>query len=112
MSSPPSASASSSWAAEFPPLRWHEFVDFQAGRARRLFASGLRVERHIPQRAGICVRTMAGLYQRILTEIEANPEMALQRRLSLTPSRKAAVLVRAALPRAPRPVAAGNGAHS
>lgn len=82
--------------------RWNEFVDFQARRARGLFASGLRVERHIPQRAGICVRTMAGLYQRILAEIEQHPEMPLQRRLSLTRSRKAAVLVRAALPRAAR----------
>ncbi len=93
------------------PARWHGFVDFQARRAHRLFASGLRVERHIPQRAGICVRTMAGLYQRILAEIEAHPETPLQRRLSLTPSRKAAVLVRAALPRAPRRVVrAGTGA--
>jgi 15-cis-phytoene synthase len=83
--------------------RWNEFVDFQARRARGLFASGLRVERHIPQRAGICVRTMAGLYQRILAEIEQHPEMPLQRRLSLTRSRKAAVLVRAALPRSARP---------
>jgi phytoene synthase len=90
--------------------RWHEFVDFQARRARRLFASGLRVERHIPQRAGICVRTMAGLYQEILAEIEQHPELPLQRRLSLTPSRKAAVLLRAALPRTTRGSAVGaNG---
>ncbi len=95
-----------------PAPRWNEFVDFQARRARRLFASGLRVERHIPQRAAICVRTMAGLYQQILTDIEQQPELPLQRRLSLTPSRKAAVLVRAALPRATRVArahAAGNG---
>jgi phytoene synthase len=90
--------------------RWHEFVDFQARRARRLFASGLRVERHIPQRAGICVRTMAGLYQEILAEIEQHPDVPLQRRLSLTPSRKAAVLVRAALPRGARGSAAGANA--
>jgi phytoene synthase len=88
------------------PARWHEFVDFQAQRARRLFASGLRVDRHIPLRAGICVRTMAGLYQQILAEIEQRPELPLQRRLSLTPSRKAAVLVRAALPRSSRLAAA------
>ncbi len=82
--------------------RWHEFVDFQAQRARRLFSSGLRVERHIPRRAAICVRTMAGLYQQILAEIEEHPEVPLERRLSLAPSRKAAVLVRAALPRTAR----------
>jgi phytoene synthase len=86
-----------------PAPRWNDFVSFQAERARRLFASGLRVERHIPQRAGICVRTMAGLYQRILTEIEEQPALVLQRRLSLRPADKAAVLFRASLPRAARP---------
>jgi phytoene synthase len=84
------------------PAGWDEFVHFQARRARRLFASGLRVERHIPQRAGICVRTMAGLYQRILSEIELTPDLPLQRRISLTPASKAAVLLRAGLPRGGR----------
>ncbi|MFI5313153.1 MAG: squalene/phytoene synthase family protein [Candidatus Dormibacteria bacterium] len=84
------------------PAGWEDFVHFQAQRARRLFASGLRVERHIPQRAGVCVRTMAGLYQRILAEIERQPEIPLQRRLSLTSAAKAAVLLRAGLPRSRR----------
>lgn len=78
---------------------WEDFVAFQARRARRLFSSGLRVERHIPPRAAICVRTMAGLYQRILGEIERQPELPLRQRLSLHPSSKAAVLLRASLPR-------------
>ena len=86
-----------------PAPRWNDFVAFQAERARRLFASGLRVERHIPQRAGICVRTMAGLYQRILAEIEEQPALPLRRRLSLSPSDKAAVLFRASLTRVGRP---------
>jgi len=85
-----------------PTPQWNDFVAFQASRARGLFASGLRVERHIPQRAGICVRTMAGLYQRILTEIEEQPALPLRRRLSLSPSDKAAVLFRATLPRTGR----------
>jgi squalene synthase HpnD/squalene synthase HpnC len=97
-----------------PAAGWQDFVDFQAQRARRLFSSGLRVERNIPRRAGICVRTMAGLYQRILTEIEQQPALPLQRRLSLRPSEKAAVLVRASLPRAWRSQApvATRGARS
>jgi phytoene synthase len=96
------------------PPRWSEFVELQARRAHRLFASGLRVERHIPQRAGICVRTMAGLYQEILAEIEQHPELPLRRRLSLPPSRKAVVLFRAAVPRVARrsAVRAGGGARS
>ncbi|MHB8719599.1 MAG: phytoene/squalene synthase family protein [Candidatus Dormibacteria bacterium] len=76
-----------------PPPGWAGFVSFQAGRARELFARGLEVDRHIPRRAGVCVRTMAGLYQRILSEIERHPQLPLQRRLSLPPSRKLAVLV-------------------
>ena len=87
-------------AAAEAPARWADLVAFEARRARALFESGLRVERHIPPRAGICVRTMAGLYQRILAEIEEHPEAPLQRRLSLPPARKAAVLLRASLPRA------------
>jgi phytoene synthase len=81
---------------------WDGFVHLQAERARRLFASGLRVDRHIPQRAGICVRTMAGLYQRILAEIEEQPDLPLQRRLSLTPASKAGVLLRAGFSRGGR----------
>ncbi|MBJ7608619.1 MAG: squalene/phytoene synthase family protein [Candidatus Dormibacteraeota bacterium] len=87
---------------------WDAFVDFQAQRAHRLFASGLRVQRHIPKRAGICVRTMAGMYQRTLQEIEQQPQLPLQRRLSLPPATKAAVLLRATLPQPPRPRPAGT----
>ncbi|MEO8897116.1 MAG: squalene/phytoene synthase family protein [Candidatus Dormibacter sp.] len=87
------------------PARWDDFIHFQAQRARGLFASGLRVEGHIPRRAAICVRTMAGLYQRILAEIELQPDVPLQRRLSLAPASKVAVLLRAGLRsgRAPLP---------
>jgi squalene synthase HpnD/squalene synthase HpnC len=90
-------------AEGLPTPQWNDFVGFQSQRARRLFASGLRVDRHIPPRAGICVRTMAGLYQRILAEIEDQPALPLRRRLSLSPSDKAAVLFRASLPRTGRP---------
>jgi phytoene synthase len=86
-------------ASSTPAAGWDDFIQFQALRARRLFASGLRVDRHIPSRAGICVRTMAGLYQRILGEIEQRPELPLQQRVSLSPSAKAAVLLRAGIPR-------------
>jgi phytoene synthase len=88
-----------------PVPGWPDFVDFQARRARRLFASGLLVERHIPPRAAICVRTMAGLYQRILAEIAEHPEIPLKRRISLRPSRKAVVLLRATVPRGGRAAA-------
>ena len=89
--------------------RWNEFVAFEAARARGLFASGLRVGRYIPPRAGICVRTMAGLYERILTEIEEQPELPLRGRLSLSPSNKAGVLLRASIPRGGRAHPNGPG---
>jgi phytoene synthase len=89
--------------------RWNDFVAFEAARARSLFASGLRVGRYIPPRAGICVRTMAGLYERILTEIEEQPELPLRGRLSLSPSNKARVLLRASIPRGGRAHPNGSG---
>jgi len=46
---------------------------------------------------------MAGLYQRILAEIEEQPALPLRERLSLRPSDKAAVLFRAGLARNRRP---------
>jgi phytoene synthase len=96
-------------AGQRPAPGWPAFIEFQTERARRLYASGLRVERHIPRRAGICVRTMAGLYQRILSEIEQQPELPLQRRVSLTPPNKAAVLLRATIPRRADLAGARNG---
>ena len=100
-------------SGERPPPGWNDFVAFQAARARDLFARGLEVDRYIPARAGVCVRTMAGLYQEILGEIELDPAIPLRRRLSLPPTRKLAVLCRAATgPRRRHPAAAmlpGNG---
>jgi phytoene/squalene synthetase len=48
----------------------------------------------IPRRAGICVLTMAGIYQQILREIARNPRLPLQRRASLTGRSKLAVMAR------------------
>lgn len=88
-----------------PSPAWAAFVALQADRAHDLFDRGLRVDRHIPRRAGVCVRTMAGLYQRILAEIERSPGLPLQQRLSLPAATKAGVLLRAATGRSGRPEA-------
>jgi phytoene synthase len=70
-------------------------VDFQVNRARDLFASGLFVTQSIPRTSAICVRTMAGIYQKLLDEIEANPGLPLQRRASLSPLHKLGVAAHA-----------------
>ena len=45
-----------------PGPGWEALVDFEAGRARGLFATGLRVLQLIPHRPAVCVGTMAGIY--------------------------------------------------
>jgi phytoene synthase len=63
---------------------WKPLVAFEAQRARTLFASGLGVAAFIPRRPAVCVRTMAGIYQRILNRIDRDPEIPLRRRASLS----------------------------
>jgi len=77
-----------------PGPGWEALVDFEAGRARGLFATGLRVLQLIPHRPAVCVGTMAGIYERILGMVEREPRLPLRRRASLSPAAKAAVLVR------------------
>jgi phytoene synthase len=72
---------------------WRRLVAFQAQRARDLFASGLGVVRWIPRRPAVCVRTMAGIYQRILARIERNPDRPLTRRVSLSKTEKLHVML-------------------
>jgi phytoene synthase len=63
---------------------WDAFVRFEAARARALFAAGLEVCDLIPPSSAVCVRIMAGLYRRILDEIEEEPERPLRERVSLS----------------------------
>ena len=77
------------------PAGWTSLVKFQALRARRFYHSGLRVTEYIPTQPAICVRTMAGMYARILERIEEDPLLPLQRRASLSAATKLAVMARA-----------------
>jgi phytoene synthase len=67
---------------------WDWLVAFEAQRARMLFASGLGVVAFIPRRPAVCVRTMAGIYQRILNRINRDPELPFRRRASLSKAEK------------------------
>jgi len=76
------------------PASWGRLVAFQAERAREHYARGLRVTEHIPGQSAVCVRTMAGIYLRILEQIEADPELPLRSRASVSKAAKLAVMVR------------------
>ena len=77
-----------------PTSQWPRFVAFQAARARSRYAEGIRVTEHIPTTSAVCVRTMAGIYMRILERIEADPSLPLRRRASLSPAVKLRVMAR------------------
>ncbi len=72
---------------------WHELVDFEAARAIELYTSGLDVVRYIPRRAGVCVRSMAGIYRGILGRIVENPARPLRERVSLSAREKLGVVL-------------------
>ena len=77
-----------------PDGAWTSLVEFEAARARRLYASGIQVCEHIPGSARACVRTMAGIYSGILDRIEAEPELPLRQRVRLSSGEKAGVMLR------------------
>jgi phytoene synthase len=76
-----------------PGAGWRSLVEFEVQRTRELFASGLRVLDYIPRRPAVCVRTMAGIYERILDMIARDPELPLHRRASLTNAQKMGVVL-------------------
>jgi phytoene synthase len=77
-----------------PDGAWTSLVEFEAARARRLYAAGIEVCRHIPGPARACVHTMAGIYSEILDRIEAEPELPLHQRVHLSSGEKAGVMFR------------------
>jgi 15-cis-phytoene synthase len=76
------------------PSRWAELIAFQASRARRRWNEGIRVTELIPTSSAVCVRTMAGIYLRILERIERDPYLPLRGRASLSPAVKLSVMAR------------------
>lgn len=75
------------------PSGWSELIAWEAMRARSLYASGLRVLDYIPARAAVCVKTMAGIYERILDKIEGDPQLPLRGRASLSRLEKLRIVV-------------------
>ncbi len=74
---------------------WEELIDFEARRAREYFTQGYKVLDYIDRRPAACVRTMAGIYERILEKIERDPTLPLHRRAGLSSTEKLGAMVRA-----------------
>ncbi|MGB6986775.1 MAG: squalene/phytoene synthase family protein [Candidatus Aquilonibacter sp.] len=74
---------------------WNALIDFESLRARDYFAQGYKVLDYIERRPAACVRTMAGIYERILEKIERDPTLPLHRRAGLSSTEKIGAMVRA-----------------
>jgi phytoene synthase len=74
---------------------WDALVAFEAERAREYFARGYEVLRYLERRPAACVRTMAGIYERILEKIERDPTLPLHERAGLSSTEKIGAMVRA-----------------
>ena len=74
---------------------WDALVAFEAARAREYFERGYKVLDYIERRPAACVRTMAGIYERILEKIERDPALPLHARAGLSSTEKVGAMVRA-----------------
>ncbi len=69
--------------------RLSALVRFEAERARQWFDRGIALAGLLDRRSAACVLAMAGIYERLLDRIAADPERALARRVALAPWEKA-----------------------
>ena len=81
--------------SETMQARFANLVEFEAGRAREWYSSGLRLLATIDRRSAACTGAMAGIYRRLLDRIAANPHAVLEGRMSLPGGEKALVAVEA-----------------
>jgi phytoene synthase len=72
-------------------------VRFEAARAAQWFDHGLQLAPLLDRRSAACVLAMAGIYRRLLERIDAHPEQAVRRRMSLPVHEKAWVAARVML---------------
>jgi 15-cis-phytoene synthase len=77
--------------------RLYELMRFEAERAREWFDRGLQLVPLLDGRSAASVLAMAGIYRRLLERIEAHPERAAHRRISLPAYEKALVAARSML---------------
>jgi phytoene synthase len=80
--------------AESPPDASAALIRFEAARGREWFARGLGLLPLLDARSRACVRAMTGIYRRILSRIERDPQQIMRRRVSLPAWEKAWVAAR------------------
>ena len=81
-------------AAPQAPGGLAQLVRFEAERAHEWFARGIGLTSLLDRRSAASVMAMAGIYRRLLQRIEADPEQAARRRMSLPAWEKAWVAAR------------------
>ncbi|MBI2913595.1 MAG: presqualene diphosphate synthase HpnD [Chloroflexi bacterium] len=70
---------------------FRRLMAFQVTRAGEYYKRGRLLFPYLPRRARACVGVMAGIYSRILDDIQRQPETVLRRRLSLSAGQKLAL---------------------
>jgi 15-cis-phytoene synthase len=73
-------------------------LTFEAERARAWYERGLGLLPHLDHRSRACVAAMAGIYHRLLGQIERDPGAVLRGRISLTTGQKVGVAARSLVP--------------
>ena len=76
---------------------FRELMRGQVARAREYFTRGQKLFRYLPLRSRPCPAVLAGLYQGILSRIEARGYDVFSGRIGLTPREKLATLLKASL---------------
>ena len=84
-----------------PPGPAAALVRYEAGRAQAWFDRGLRLLPLLDRRSAACCGAMAGIYYRLLRQMDRRPEDVFVRRVTLPPQQKAAVALRALAGRPP-----------
>lgn len=87
-------------AGGFEPV-YTALVRFEADRAERWYADGLRLLPRLDRRSRACCAAMAGIYHRLLHRIAADPTETMRSRMSLTSWQKATVAARSLAGRTP-----------
>jgi phytoene synthase len=77
-------------------------VRFEAERAQQWFERGIALVEVLDRRSAACVLAMAGIYERLLERVAADPERALAQRVALAPWEKAWVAAASMLAAEPR----------
>jgi len=88
---------SSPGAGDEDPGQVAALIRFEAARAREWFERGIVLAGMLDRRSGACLLAMAGIYRRLLSRIETDPERVLRERVALRIYEKAWVAARSML---------------